>query len=203
MELTKFKLSLLNTVGSYTMFYFHAPLIGVGLLNSALFIFATQTVAMSTQCFGQIKEAEQDAIMARTKNRPMAQGRISNKHACIVGTSLTVSSLAAYHAFEPFTWIISSTVWFSYLLVYLPMKQRSEYNTLVGAIVGALPPFIGTYAQTGMLMDPATLLLAGYIFSWQFPHFYGILYENKDDYAKAGFVMTSDIDPLGDKKAYK
>ena len=48
MELTKFKLSLLNTVGSYTMFYFHAPLIGVGLLNSALFIFATQTVAMST-----------------------------------------------------------------------------------------------------------------------------------------------------------
>ena len=83
------------------------------------------------------------------------------------------------------------------------MKRQSEYNTLVGAIVGALPPFIGTFAQTGMLLDPATMLLAGYIFTWQFPHFYGILYENKDDYAKAGFVMTSDIDPFGDKKAYK
>lgn len=141
--------------------------------------------------------------MARTKNRPMAQGRISNKHACFIGTTLTVSSLAAFHAFEPFTWVVSSTVWFSYLLIYLPMKRQSEYNTLVGAIVGALPPFIGTFAQTGMLLDPATMLLAGYIFTWQFPHFYGILYENKDDYAKAGFVMTSDIDPFGDKKAYK
>jgi len=76
----------------------------------------------------------------------MAQGRIDSKQACFIGTGLTVSSLAAYHAFEPFTWIVSSTVWFSYLMVYLPMKQRSEYNTLVGAIVGALPPFIGTYA---------------------------------------------------------
>ena len=48
MELTKFKLSGLNAVGSYTMFYYHAPLAGVGLLETALFLFATQTVAMST-----------------------------------------------------------------------------------------------------------------------------------------------------------
>lgn len=82
------------------------------------------------------------------------------------------------------------------------MKQRSHHNTLVGAVVGALPPFIGTFAQTGMLLDPATMLLASYIFTWQFPHFYGILYENKEDYAKAGFVMTSNLDPEGDKFAY-
>jgi len=54
-----------------------------------------------------------------------------------------------------------------------------------------------------MLLEPATLLLASYIFTWQFPHFYGILYENKEDYAKAGFVMTSNLDPQGDKFAYK
>ena len=133
----------------------------------------------------------------------MAQGRISSKHACFLGGALTISSIAAYHAFEPFTWVVSSTVWGSYLMIYLPMKQKSEHNTLIGAVVGALPPFIGTYAQTGLLLDPATLLLAGYIFSWQFPHFYGILYENKEDYAKAGFVMTSSLDPTGDKIAYK
>ena len=52
LELTKFKLSALNAVGSYTMFYYHAPLAGVGLLESSIFLFATQTVAMSTQCFG-------------------------------------------------------------------------------------------------------------------------------------------------------
>ena len=66
----------------------------------------------------------------------------------------------------PFTWVIGSAVWLSYLTVYLPMKRTSEYNTFVGAIVGALPPFIGTFAHLGTLLDPATMLLAGYIFTW-------------------------------------
>ena len=103
----------------------------------------------------------------------------------------------------PFTWVVSNTVWASYLLCYLPMKKKSEHNTFVGAVVGALPPFIGTFAQTGTIIDPTTWLLAAYIFSWQYPHFYGILYENKDDYKKAGFVMTSNDDPTGEKKAFK
>lgn len=131
----------------------------------------------------------------------MAQERISSKQACFIGTGLTVSSLLAYHAFMPLTWVVSSAVWFSYLAVYLPMKRNSEYNTLVGAIVGAIPPFIGTFAHLGTLLDPATMLLAGYIFTWQFPHFYGILYEHQDDYKKAGFVMTSNNDPTGEVKA--
>lgn len=77
------------------------------------------------------------------------------------------------------------------------MKQTSPWNTFVGAIVGSLPPLIGTMAQTGGIMTIETALLASYIFSWQFPHFYGILYENKDDYKKAGFKMLSNEDPKG------
>ena len=65
-----------------------------------------------------------------------------------------------------------------------------------------MPPFIGTFAQTGLLFDVPTMILASYIFSWQFPHFYGILYENREDYKKAGFVMISDEDPTGEKTAY-
>lgn len=82
------------------------------------------------------------------------------------------------------------------------MKQQSKWNTFVGAIVGSLPPLIGTMAQTGGIGGLETWLLAGYIFSWQFPHFYGILYENKDDYKRAGFQMLSNEDPLG-KSAYR
>jgi heme O synthase-like polyprenyltransferase len=52
-------------------------------------------------------------------------------------------------------------------------------------------------AQTGSFMSIETMLLATYIFSWQFPHFYGILYENKDDYKRAGFKMLSNEDPQG------
>jgi heme o synthase len=86
--------------------------------------------------------------------------------ACYIGTALSLSSTAAYHVFQPFTWIISNTVWASYLLMYIPMKQKSEHNTFVGAIVGALPPFIGTFAQIGTVVDPCTWLLSAYIFSW-------------------------------------
>ena len=126
MELTKFKLSLLNSVGAFTMFYYHAPLAGIGLMNGALFLFATQTVAMSSQCFGQVNEAAVDEKMARTKNRPMAKGRISSKQACFVGTGLTVGSLAAFHAFQPFTWVISNSIWFSYLTIYLLLKEYMD-----------------------------------------------------------------------------
>merc|ERR1719453_2454935 len=121
----------------------------------------------------------------------------------MIGTTLTVASLMAYHQFMPFTYLVANSVWFSYLCMYLPMKQKSSLNTVMGAVVGALPPFIGTFAQTGALLDLPTFLIASYIFSWQFPHFYGILYENKDDYSKAGFVMISDQDPTGETKAYK
>lgn len=77
------------------------------------------------------------------------------------------------------------------------MKRISVHNTLIGSIIGALPPFIGTYAQLGTLLTPETLLLSSYIFSWQYPHFYGILYENRYDYKKAGYEMISNYDPDG------
>ena len=73
LELTKFKLSLLNSIGAYSMFFFYAPLSGVGVLNSAIFLFATQSIAMSTQVFGQVSERQYDEKMARTKNRPMVK----------------------------------------------------------------------------------------------------------------------------------
>ena len=56
MELTKFKLSLLNSIGSYTMFYYHAPLAGVGFLNSAIFMFATQSIAMSPNALARSRK---------------------------------------------------------------------------------------------------------------------------------------------------
>lgn len=140
--------------------------------------------------------------MVRTRNRPIPKGNISSKHGCFIGTGLTCASLVAYTNFAPYTWVISNTVWFSYLCIYLPMKQKSSLNTLYGAIVGALPPFIGTMAQTGALMNLETALLATYIFSWQFPHFYGILYDNKEDYKKAGFKMISNEDPKGQRAYY-
>jgi heme O synthase-like polyprenyltransferase len=96
MDLTKFKLSLLNSVAAYTMFFYHAPIASVGLMPSLTFLFATQTIAMSTQCFGQVKEADKDAAMVRTRNRPIPKLAISSKSGCFIGTGLSVASFLAY-----------------------------------------------------------------------------------------------------------
>lgn len=97
----------------------------------------------------------------------------------------------------PLTTAVAGSIWVGYSLLYTPMKQYTSFNTFFGAIVGSLPPFIGCYAAMGSLMSLETLLLSSYIFSWQWPHFYGILYENKDDYKRAGFKMLSNDDPEG------
>ena len=146
MDLTKFKLSALNSVAAYTMFYYYAPIASVGFLPSLTFLFATQTIAMSSQCFGQIVEADKDASMVRTRNRPIPKQAIGLKAGCFIGTGLSVASFMAYSTFAPYTWLISNGIWFSYLCIYIPMKQTSSWNTFVGAIVGSLPPLIGTMA---------------------------------------------------------
>jgi protoheme IX farnesyltransferase len=125
----------------------------------------------------------------------MPKGTITSKQGCFIGTGLGLASVATYTMFEPFTWAISSAIWFSYLCIYIPMKKSSPMNTLAGAVVGALPPFIGTMAQLGTIINPETALLSLYIFAWQYPHFYGILYANREDYKKAGFNMISNEDP--------
>ena len=122
MELTKFKLSALNSFAAYTMFFYYAPLASVGFLPTLSFLFATQTIAMSTQCFGQVAEADKDATMVRTRNRPIPRMSISSKNGCYIGTGLSVVSFVAYSQFAPYTWLVSNAVWVSYLCLYLPMK---------------------------------------------------------------------------------
>ena len=106
------------------------------------------------------------------------------------------------HLSNPGTALVASGIWVSYSLMYTPMKRLTHHNTLFGAIVGALPPYIGCYAALGSLYSMECFLLASYIFSWQWPHFYGILYENRADYKRAGFAMLSNTDTDG-KQALK
>jgi protoheme IX farnesyltransferase len=70
----------------------------------------------------------------------------------------------------------------------------------VGAVVGAIPPLMGWASAAGSL-EPAALLLAGALFSWQMPHFMALAYLNREDYARAGYRMLSMLDPLGKRTA--
>lgn len=98
----------------------------------------------------------------------------------LISGSLAAASVALYmHLPYPGTAIVASSIWVGYSLMYTPMKRFTSFNTFFGAIVGSLPPYIGAYAALGSCLSLETSLIAAYIFSWQWPHFYGILYENR------------------------
>jgi protoheme IX farnesyltransferase len=84
----------------------------------------------------------------------------------------------------------------SYVLVYTPLKRRSSFGTVIGAIPGALPPIIGWAAARGTLSMEAWTLF-GIVFLWQLPHFLAIAWIYREDYASAGFPMLSVIEPDG------
>jgi protoheme IX farnesyltransferase len=84
----------------------------------------------------------------------------------------------------------------SYAIVYTPLKRRTSFSTVIGAIPGALPPVIGWAAAQHSLSQGAWVLF-GIVFLWQLPHFLAIAWMYRDDYARAGFPMLPVIDPDG------
>ena len=197
-DLTKFRLSQYNTLASYSMYLYYAPTFMP--LESLIFLTATQLITMSSQAYNQTVEGDFDKKMRRTQNRPVARGLINKQKGGMISAGLALGSFAVYMQLaNPGTILVANSIWIGYCLIYTPLKRYSVHNTLVGAIIGALPPFIGTWAQLGTLLTPETLLLSAYIFSWQYPHFYGILYENRYDYKKAGYEMISNYDKDGVK----
>ena len=88
----------------------------------------------------------------------------------------------------------------SYVLLYTPLKRFTTWNTLIGAIPGALPPLIGWATAEDRITTLGWILFA-ILFLWQMPHFFAIAWTHRKDYAQGGFVMLSNADSSGRKVA--
>ncbi|MDH3585198.1 MAG: heme o synthase [Phycisphaerae bacterium] len=160
-------------------------------------IAGTGLTAVAASVFNQVMETDRDRLMPRTRNRPLPSGRISPTHAAslgIVSGGLGLSMLAAYGGLAACG--LGALTLAIYLLVYTPLKVRSTLNTLVGSVVGAIPPLIGWVAVAGTI-DPAGWALAGILFVWQIPHFLALAWLYRRDYAQGGYRMLPVIDPDG------
>jgi protoheme IX farnesyltransferase len=195
MEITKFKLCLLNlSVSLSTYVYYSAH---ITLWNLPFFAFGTFTAAMTTQVLNQIMERIYDKKMKRTQMRPLPKQRMTTREAYTLAIGLWSASMGAYLITSPSSILFTGSILSLYIFCYTPLKRKNNLSMHVGALVGALPALLGSYGVTGAINlsfeDPA-FLLASYIFCWQYPHFYGILYQNKEDYSKAGFKFISNDD---------
>ena len=142
----------------------------------------------ASNVFNQIIERDLDALMDRTKNRPLPMGRISVTNAFILGTLLTIIGLTILYNINPRTAMFAAVSIFIYTSIYTPLKQKTALSVLAGAIPGAIPFMLGWVAFTGRFdLEPGILFMMQ--FFWQFPHFWSIAWMLDEDYKRAGFKM--------------
>lgn len=138
--------------------------------------------------FNQIIERDRDARMGRTADRPLPTGRMSVKAAAMWSTLAGAIGLAALFHLGIRAGLLGLLALLSYVLAYTPLKSRTGFSVLVGAIPGAIPPMLGYVAATGRFgIEPGTLFAVQ--FMWQFPHFWAIAWVAHEDYLKAGYRM--------------
>jgi protoheme IX farnesyltransferase len=199
-ELVKARLTLLVLLTTAVGFYLGAA---ASINYIALFhaVFGTALAAAGAAALNQWWERRLDALMERTRTRPIPAGRMLPRDALIAGSLLAVAGIS-YLTIKTngLSAALAAITVAIYIFAYTPLKRISTANTLVGAIPGALPPMIGWAAASGRL-DPGAWSLFAILFLWQMPHFFAIAWMYREDYARAGFQMVSRDDETGTRSA--
>lgn len=142
----------------------------------------------ASNAYNQIIERDLDALMDRTKNRPIPAGRMSVSVAFIIATLLTIMGLVILYTINPKSAMFGAISIFLYTCVYTPLKTVTPLAVFVGAFPGAIPFMLGWVAATNNFgIEAGTLFIVQ--FFWQFPHFWAIGWFLFEDYKKGGFYM--------------
>jgi len=162
---------------------------GIGLVTAFHAILGTGLSTAGALALNQWVEREPDAVMVRTRHRPLPSGRLTPGQALALGLVLLLAGLGhlAYRSGLLPAGIATLSA-LMYLGVYTPLKRRSYVATLAGAVPGALPTLIGWTAATGVL-DTGALALFAIAYLWQLPHVLGLAWMLKEDYARVGFRL--------------
>jgi protoheme IX farnesyltransferase len=142
----------------------------------------------ASNAYNQVIEKNLDALMDRTRNRPIPAGRMTSNTALFIASFLTLMGIAILYTINPKTAMFGAISIFLYTSVYTPLKTMTPLSVFVGAFPGAIPFMLGWVAATGNFgIEAGTLFLIQ--FFWQFPHFWAIGWFLYEDYEKAGFFM--------------
>lgn len=192
-ELTKPRMNFLVVLTTMVGFYMASR----GTLNWRLLLPAligTALTAAGASVLNQLAERKFDALMPRTRNRPVAAGRVSPADALVYGVGLGLAGVAMLiFTVNLLTAVLGAFTLLSYVFVYTPLKRVTTLNTVIGAVPGAIPPVMGFTAVQNALSAEAIALFA-ILFFWQMPHFLAIAILYRRDYALAGFRMLPVVD---------
>ncbi len=185
-EITKMRLALSVVFSSLAGYLLGTDIVDFKTL--VLLAFGGYFMVGASNAFNQIIEKDLDALMNRTKNRPIPAGRMSVKTAFIIASIFTVLGVVILYTINKQTAMFGAISIFLYTCIYTPLKTKTPIAVFVGAIPGAIPFMLGWVAATNDFgIEPGTLFALQ--FFWQFPHFWAIGWFLYTDYEKAGFFM--------------
>jgi len=191
-EITKFGLSLSVVFSSVAGYLLAVDVIDYKTL--LLLAIGGYCMVGASNVFNQIIEKEPDALMLRTKNRPLPAGRMTVSTAMIIAVVLTILGILILYSINAKTALFGAISIFLYTSAYTPLKPITPLSVFVGAIPGAIPFMLGWVAATGEFgIEPGVLFMIQ--FFWQFPHFWAIGWLQFEEYKKAGFNLM----PTGEK----
>ena len=191
-EITKMRLALSVVFSSIAGYLLAADTINY--TDLFLLTFGGYCLVGASNAFNQVIEKDLDALMQRTKNRPLPSGRMKSKTALLTALSMTILGIAILYNLNWRTAFFGSLSVLLYVVVYTPLKTKTPLAVFVGAFPGAIPFMLGWVAHTNHFgIEPGVLFMLQ--FFWQFPHFWAIAWMLDEDYKKAGFKML----PTGEK----
>ncbi|MGM5468861.1 heme o synthase [Flavobacteriaceae bacterium LMO-SS05] len=185
-EITKIRLSVSVVFSSIAGYLIGVDTVSVFTL--ILLAFGGYFMVGASNAFNQIIEKDLDALMDRTKNRPIPTGRMSVNTAFTIATIFTILGVAILYVINPRTAMYGAISIFLYTCAYTPLKTKTPLAVFVGAIPGAIPFMLGwVAARNDFGIEAGTLFAIQFL--WQFPHFWAIGWFLFDDYKKAGIFM--------------
>lgn len=190
-ELTKFRITALVSFTTGLGYILGARELSFTLFYAIAGIFL---LAAASSSLNHWQERSTDALMERTKHRPIPSGKIEPASALYLSIGLLVSgSIVLLMTTNFTTFLVGLFTFLWYNGVYTPLKRKTAFAIIPGALVGALPPVAGWAAAGGDITDAAIIMIAVYFFIWQIPHFWLLLMLYGSDYEKGGFPTLNRI----------
>ena len=191
LELSKVKITMAVALTTVTGYLLARGRFDIYMLLPTLGIFI---LACGSSAINHYQERDKDALMERTRNRPIPSGRISAKGALLFALILTIAgSYILYDSAGPLAMQLGLLALLWYNAIYTPLKNKTAFAVIPGAVIGAIPPLVGWVAGGGSLLDARAMIMAFFFFIWQVPHFWLLMLKYGKEYEKAGYPAITKI----------
>lgn len=191
LELGKVKITFAVALTTITGYLLGGGSFDSGLILPTLGIFL---LACGSSAINHYQERERDALMERTRHRPIPSGKISPEAALAFAFLMSMAGSGLLYIGSGILAMqlgILALIWYN--VIYTPLKKKSAFAVVPGAVIGAIPPLVGWVAAGGSLTDPRAMFMAFFFFIWQVPHFWLLMLKYGEEYTKAGYPSITSV----------